>query len=697
MSKRSEMIRKIAEQELAEAWPQWRIVGILGNGTYGDVYKICKEELGFSSYSALKIIRSDETFKDTAVVNGAELSDPFQLFLKDVADEIHIMEILKGAPNIVIIDDYKVLRDGGECSVLIRMELLDNLASYIKKRGELSLGNILKIGIDICRALEYCEHSNIIHRDIKESNIFYNQDLNTFKLGDFGVSRRMDNFGQKASMTGIGTISYMAPEVFSGESYDSTVDIYSLGIVLYTLLNQNRLPFTPMDKPDLDAADVQKANNHRLNREELPPPVHADPALARIICKACSPRTQDRYQSARAFRQSLIEYTNKLDRKLLRYPPQAAAAILAESMENEADPVTRSASDSPVSNEAIDAEESIKKVVDRISDQISRINMPVRILSAAVIVAVVVFLIIKNTDKGPVAGGSFDYPSADSSSSPPQSVSSLTGTSMASITDSSTAGNSKPGPEPQEYISGGAGAVPETTAEATKEDTEEATKEDTEEDTKEDIKEDTNKDTKEDTKEDTNKDIKEETNPYADQLESKDYVCYMELADGSNIGKYVVVKNNSQDILDLHADFQFLDKKGKTVAKDSYEDYAVAPGQKGVLLQQSNLPEVDSIKYSLTASKSDYLPISECIKWKVEDLKEDGIIVHVNNESYRDIHDFRVRVLWFNEKKQLETVAFRWSNNTDHVLRSGETCDLDFQSPWGKETYSVFFHGIAVD
>lgn len=71
MSKRSEMIRKIAEQELAEAWPQWRIVGILGNGTYGDVYKICKEELGFSSYSALKIIRSDETFKDTAVVDGA--------------------------------------------------------------------------------------------------------------------------------------------------------------------------------------------------------------------------------------------------------------------------------------------------------------------------------------------------------------------------------------------------------------------------------------------------------------------------------------------------------------------------------------------------------------------------------------------------------------------------------------------------
>ena len=61
------------------------------------------------------------------------------------------MELLKGAPNIVIIDDYKVLRDHGECSVLIRMEHLDNLASYIRKRGELSLGSVLKIGIDICR------------------------------------------------------------------------------------------------------------------------------------------------------------------------------------------------------------------------------------------------------------------------------------------------------------------------------------------------------------------------------------------------------------------------------------------------------------------------------------------------------------------------------------------------------------------
>lgn len=145
-------MRRIAEQELAAAWPQWKITALLGRGAYGEVYEIRREEMGLSSSGALKIIRTDEeTFKTSAVTDGTELANPYRTFLNHVAAEIHIMELLKGAPNIVIIDDYKVLRDHGECSVLIRMELLDNLASYIRKRGELSLGSVLKIGIDICR------------------------------------------------------------------------------------------------------------------------------------------------------------------------------------------------------------------------------------------------------------------------------------------------------------------------------------------------------------------------------------------------------------------------------------------------------------------------------------------------------------------------------------------------------------------
>lgn len=678
MSKRSELLRKIAEQELAAAWPQWKIISILGRGTYGEVYQICKEEMGFSSYSALKIIRTDESYKTTSVIDGSNSSDSFQIFIDNAADEIHIMELLKGAPNIVIIDDYKVLNDNGECSVLIRMELLENITSLIKKRGELSLGSVLKIGIDICHALEYCERCHIIHRDIKESNLFYNQDLNTFKLGDFGVSRRMDSFGQKASMTGIGTISYMAPEVFKGESYDSTVDLYSLGIVLYTLLNQNRLPFTPLDKQELDAEDIQKANTFRLNGEELLAPVYADPELAKIVCKACSPKSQDRYQNARSFRQSLIKYINKLDKKLLSVSPQTAATLQTDNIENDTDNNSQNTSDSPTSN----SKRRRFNLINLISGQINSYSKPVRVLFLIAAIWIIVILIFtKNAEKSPVAGGSFDLSHASATtdskaakaanhpattSNPAEIDTALSENSNASVesktatNDSSIADNSlsKPGeskPNLREYVDASSIAASETTTNV----------------------------------------IKEEINPYNDQLVEKAYVCSLDLADGLNIGKYVIVKNNSHDVLDLRANFIFLNKKGHVVARDSYIDYAVAPGKNGIILQQSNLPGIEKINYSLTASKSDAIPVLDCIRWKVEDLKEDGIIVHVNNPSPHDIHDFRIRVLWFDEKKQLETVAFRWSNNTDHILRSGESCDLNFQRQWGKETYSVFFHGIV--
>lgn len=195
------------------------------------------------------------------------------------------------------------------------------------------------------------------------------------------------------------------------------------------------------------------------------------------------------------------------------------------------------------------------------------------------------------------------------------------------------------------------------------------------------------------TDETKDKEEKEEKDPYKDLLDIKDYTCNMDLAGGLMMGKFVVVKNNSSDVLDLHADFDFLNKKGRSIAKDKYVDYAIAPGQKGIVLQQSNLKGVEGINYKLTASKSDHLPITECIDWKVEDLKEDGIIIYVLNKSIFDIHDFRVRVLWFDGNNKLETVAFRWNNNTDHIFRSGDSRDLDFQRPSGKETYSVFFHG----
>lgn len=66
-----------------------------------------------------------------------------------------------------------------------------------------------------------------------------------------------------------GTYSYMAPEMYKGEAYDSRVDIYSLGIVLYKLRNHNRLPFISLEKQLITYRDKENALNKRMDGEKL--------------------------------------------------------------------------------------------------------------------------------------------------------------------------------------------------------------------------------------------------------------------------------------------------------------------------------------------------------------------------------------------------------------------------------------------
>ena len=83
---------------------------------------------------------------------------------------------------------------------------------------------------------------HVVHRDIKPENIFVSA-TGDFKLGDFGIARTIEKttFG----MSKKGTYPYMAPEIYQGKESDILVDMYSLGLVMYRMLNDNRLPFFP--------------------------------------------------------------------------------------------------------------------------------------------------------------------------------------------------------------------------------------------------------------------------------------------------------------------------------------------------------------------------------------------------------------------------------------------------------------------
>jgi alpha-tubulin suppressor-like RCC1 family protein/serine/threonine protein kinase len=161
---------------------------------------------------------------------------------------------------------------------------------------------IVQLGIDLCTALEICSKKGIIHRDIKDENIFVNKD-GAFKLGDFGISKELSKSGRATSMRG--TPLYMAPEVYRGEKYDTAVDIYSLGIVLYKMFNHGRMPFLPDYPLTVRFQDNETALARRMEGEQLPMPDQAGGALGKIVLKASAAKVEDRYSSATVMKRDL--------------------------------------------------------------------------------------------------------------------------------------------------------------------------------------------------------------------------------------------------------------------------------------------------------------------------------------------------------------------------------------------------------
>lgn len=302
------------QQHLSAVWKDWKIAGKLGNGTYGAVYEIFRNDLetgntGNILTSALKVLYLESFEEGSTQAENLSLhtfSDTLiEEFVKSVSTEIRAMVRLKGHPNVVSIEDYHVSRDDHSCLIMIRMEKLNCLAKSLREGTQaMSREGVIGLGIDICKALESCESMNIIHRDIKPSNIFYG-DKTGFKLGDFGISRTMEHVYMSASMSGAGTPPYMAPEVYTGRAYNNKADIYSLGIVLYQLMNDSFLPFLRVNQQMLDSESRRHAWMRRMRGERLPLPARADPQLASVILKACSYYPENRFATAGEFRQAL--------------------------------------------------------------------------------------------------------------------------------------------------------------------------------------------------------------------------------------------------------------------------------------------------------------------------------------------------------------------------------------------------------
>lgn len=253
---------------------------LLGRGGFSAVYEMRGSAPDAGRTYALKVIGmerhtvSEEQFRETC-----------RLQRKLSEQSPYIMRLL---------DTKELPYENGLFLQLILMERLEHILKKDKFQNVALLredlkeeSGVLQFALQIGQAIRTAHDNQVLHRDIKLENIFWNAEDQVYQLGDFGIARFVEN-GQAETV--VYTDGYGAPEIERRlvDSYSAAADIYSFGITLYLLLNGLKFP----------ASDRYRANPVQYDPEFVfPAPEKASPQMAGIIRKMCSFYPEDRYRS----------------------------------------------------------------------------------------------------------------------------------------------------------------------------------------------------------------------------------------------------------------------------------------------------------------------------------------------------------------------------------------------------------------
>jgi serine/threonine protein kinase len=262
---------------IGELWGHLRISEVIGEGSFGTVYRAWDQRL--ECEVALKLIKSS-----------------------GVSRAFDLARALKEARLLARVRHRNVVRVFGADSHGERfglwMELIPGrtLEQVLVMQGQMGMSEVIPMGIDLCHALAAVHGAGLLHRDLKARNVM-REEGGRIVLMDFGTGRdvaRMDTSDDLA-----GTPLYLAPELFTGAKPSVATDIYSLGVLLYHLVTGD-YPVRGTTREDVESAHrTGKGHPLRDTRPDL------SPAFVEVIERALAPDPRNRYQSAGKFGDAL--------------------------------------------------------------------------------------------------------------------------------------------------------------------------------------------------------------------------------------------------------------------------------------------------------------------------------------------------------------------------------------------------------
>lgn len=289
---------------------RYEIIRAIGEGGMANVYLAYDTILNRNV--AVKILRGD-------LANDEKFVRRFQREAISASSLNH--------PNIV--EMYDVGEDSGKYFIVMEYLEGQTLKTLIKKRGALTLTEVIDIMLQLTSGLACAHDSYIIHRDIKPQNVVILDD-GTVKITDFGIAMALNSNELTQTNSVMGSVHYLPPEQANGTGATVQSDIYSAGILMYELLT-GKIPFKGENA-------VEIAIKHM--KEPIPSVVEFNPEIPQsvenIILKACAKNPKNRYKSAIEMHDDLKTCLdkNRLDELKHTYEfPEVDEALVKETRE----------------------------------------------------------------------------------------------------------------------------------------------------------------------------------------------------------------------------------------------------------------------------------------------------------------------------------------------------------------------------
>lgn len=258
---------------------RYEIIRLIGEGGMANVY--LAEDTILERKVAVKILRGD-------LANDEKFVKKFQREAISASSLSH--------PNIV--EMYDVGEDDGEYYIVMEYVEGKTLKSLIKKRGGLTLSEVVDIMLQLTGAISCAHDSYIIHRDIKPQNVLI-MDNGCVKITDFGIAQALNSAEMTQTNSVMGTVHYLPPEQANGTGATKKSDIYSLGILMYELLI-GKLPFKGDNAVEIALKQMKEPIPSVCDEKEDVPQ-----SIENIIIKATAKNPKNRYESVNDMHEDL--------------------------------------------------------------------------------------------------------------------------------------------------------------------------------------------------------------------------------------------------------------------------------------------------------------------------------------------------------------------------------------------------------